>query len=172
MKKLPATLLIQSIFAMVVSGGCSIFYGPGRDRTGVSRLDETHLRQVDRRLRDSLVNYNYINVALVRDGQIVLTNSYGHDRLDKPDVYASVSKPVTAMLLLQLLQAGKVSSLDDDIGRYCPRYRDTLPDEYADTPITFQHPATQRVTDKAYVNAILSFLRFAQHDNMSERSFF
>ena len=41
--------------------------------------------------------------------------------------YASVSKPVTAMIVLQLLQEGKILSLDDDIGVYHSRYKNAVP---------------------------------------------
>ena len=126
---------------MLVLGGC-VFHGPARDATGVHLLGAGELQQIDRRIRETLVNYNYINLALVRDGQIVLTKSYGRDRLRKTDVYASVSKPVTATILLQLLPEGRINSLDDDIAEYHKRYEDTLPAEYVDTPITFRQLLT------------------------------
>lgn len=140
MKKITA-LLFHAVFALFVLSGCAFFYGPTGDRTGMSRLNAAQLAQVDRRMKETLINYNYINVALVRDGQIILTKSYGHDRLNKRDVYASVSKPITAMILLRLLQEGKIQSLDDGIGRYHPKYEDVLPEEYAGT-ITFRHLLT------------------------------
>ena len=51
-----------------------------------------------------------------------LTKRYGRDRLDRTDVYASVSKPVTSMIVLQLRQQGKIRSLDDDIGTNARKY--------------------------------------------------
>jgi CubicO group peptidase (beta-lactamase class C family) len=136
------TLFVQVISILLFLPGCAFFYGPTGDRTGVSRLDAAQLAQVDRRVKETLINYNYINVALVCEGRIILTKSYGHDRLKKRDVYASVSKPVTAMILLQLLREGKIQSLDDGIGRYHPKYEDVLPEEYAGTKITFRHLLT------------------------------
>jgi len=115
---------------------------PAGDQTGIDKLDQDLLAKVDRRVKETLINYDYISVALVRDGQIALTKSYGHDRLDKTDVYASVSKPVTAMILLQLLEKGSIGSLDDDIARYHPKYRDVMPAEYADAAITFRQLLT------------------------------
>ena len=121
------TLLVQAIPALLLLSGCSVFYGPRGDQTGIDKLDHALLTKVDQRMRETLINYNYINVALVRDGQIVLTKSYGHKRLNKRDVYASVSKPVTAMILLQLLQEGKIENLDDDIGRHHRKYKNVMP---------------------------------------------
>jgi CubicO group peptidase (beta-lactamase class C family) len=134
--------LILFVFASLLFPAYRIYHGPAHDRTGINELDQILLEQIDQRIRSALVNYNYINAALVHDGQIVLSKSYGHDRLDKVDVYASVSKPVTAMILLQLLQEGRFGSLDDDIAKYHPKYREVIPQEYADTHITFKQLLT------------------------------
>jgi CubicO group peptidase (beta-lactamase class C family) len=148
MKKRSIILLILSafilitlmlfVFAALMLPAYRIYHGQARDRTRINQLDTTLLERIDQRIRSTLVNYNYINVALVRDGHIVLSKSYGHDRLDRVDVYASVSKPVTAILLLQLLQEGRFDSLDDDIAKYHPKYRDVMPQEYTDTQITIR----------------------------------
>jgi len=138
MKVCSTLLFLQSVSALVFFSGCSVFYGPAHDRTGVNELDPAQLGQIDQMVANTLANYNYINVGLVRDGQIMLTKSYGHDRLDKVDVYASASKPVTATIVMQLVQQGRIDDLDDDIALYHPRYKDALPQEYADAHITFR----------------------------------
>ena len=135
-------LLIPLVLAQFLLPAYRIYHGPACDRTGVNKLDPILLEQIDQRVRNTLVNYNYINLAIVRDGRIVLTKSYGHDRLDKCDVYASVSKPVTAMILLQLLRKGKIDNLDDDIAQYHPRYKEAMPQDYADAHITFRQLLT------------------------------
>ena len=119
-----------------------IYHGPARDRTGVNELDPNLMLQIDRRVRETLVNYTYINLAVVRDGRTVLTKSYGRDRLNKKDVYASVSKPVTAMILLQLLREGRIDDLDDDIGKYSSKYEGVMPENYRDSHITFRQLLT------------------------------
>jgi len=134
--------LILFVFASLMLPAYRIYHGPARDSTRINQLDSTLLEQINQRIRSTLVNYNYINVALITNGKIVLSKSYGHDRLDKVDVYASVSKPVTAMLLLQLLQEGSFDSLDDDIAKYHPKYRNVMPQEYADTHITLRQLLT------------------------------
>jgi CubicO group peptidase (beta-lactamase class C family) len=135
MNKHVASSFIKFIFVVVLLSGCS---ETAEDRIGISKLDGEVLEQIDKRIEATLVNYNYINIAIVRNGHIVLTKSYGRDRLDRTEVYASVSKPVTATILLQLLQEGHISSLDDNIGLYHRRYKEAMPKEYADTHITFR----------------------------------
>jgi CubicO group peptidase (beta-lactamase class C family) len=135
-------LFLHVISALFLLTGCAFFYGPVGDRTGINQLDVDILAQVDQRMKETLTNYNYISVALIRDGRIILIKSYGHDRLKKKDVYASVSKPVTAMILLQLLQERKIASLDDEIGRYHPKYKDAVPRDCGENQITFRHLLT------------------------------
>jgi CubicO group peptidase (beta-lactamase class C family) len=134
--------LILLVLASLLFPAYRIYHGPTRERIGINKLEQTLLEQIDKRVRATLVNYNYINLALIRNGQIVLSKSYGHDRLDKVDVYASVSKPVTAMIVLQLLQEGRFGGLDDDIAKYHPKYGDAMPQEYADIHITFKQLLT------------------------------
>jgi CubicO group peptidase (beta-lactamase class C family) len=136
MKKYIACILFFVLLSL--SSGCSLFYGPAHDRTGISKIDKVLLEKIDAKVHVVLPNYNYLNLAVVRNNEIVLTKSYGHDRLDKTDVYASVSKPVTAMIVLQLLKEGKILSLDDDIGIYHARYKNATPKEYSDSHITFR----------------------------------
>jgi len=113
-------------------------------RTGINLLEPSRLRQVDDCVFDILNNYNHINVGLVYDGEIVLTRSYGKNMLNNEDVYASVSKTVTAVMVLQLLKEGKIKSLDDDIRDYSAMYKNSLPLRYKKTPITFMHLLTHR----------------------------
>jgi CubicO group peptidase (beta-lactamase class C family) len=142
MRKKSIALYIQFALALFLLPSCSVLYGPAGDHTGINKLDHTLLSDIDQRIHKTLINYDYLSVALVRNGQIVLTKSYGHNRLNKRDVYASVSKPVTAMILLQLIEQGKISSLDDDIAQYHPKYKNVMPKEYSGTHITFRQLLT------------------------------
>ena len=136
MKKSIASTLFYILLSL--SSGCSLSYGPALDQTGISKLDGLLQEKIDAKVYAILPKYNYVNVAVVRSNEIVLTKSYGHNRLDKTDVYASVSKPVTAMIVLQLLQEGKILSLDDDIGIYHSKYKNATPKEYGDSYVTFR----------------------------------
>lgn len=127
-----------AVLVLVLFTGCAGYTGAEKTWTGIDRLDAGLSQQIDRRVNETLPNYRYVNVAIVRAGEIDLTRTYGKNRLSKRDVYASVSKPVTAMILMQLVEEGKIASLDDEIGRYAPKYRDAVPEEYANSTLTFR----------------------------------
>lgn len=112
--------------------------------TGVKTVGEDLIERIDGYILERLPNYWYINVALVRNGEIVLTRSYGENRLEHTELYASVAKPLTATITLQLYEEGTIKSLDDPIGEYCEKYAGSEPAEYADTPVTFMHLLTHR----------------------------
>jgi len=118
--------------------------GQDNNYTGIHRLAASEIGETDVIISGYMPLYDYINIALVRDRQIVLTKSYGRNRLDEIDSYASVSKPVTSIILLQLLERGVISSLDDEIGRYSPKYNNAQPTPYENTPITFKHLLTHQ----------------------------
>ncbi len=107
--------------------------------TGIDLLSEEESEMVDHIVFEYLENYRYISVGLIREGQLVLTRSYGQDRIGKTDEYASVTKPVTAVVILQLYENGLIEDLDDPIGDYSEKYHDVMPEEYKDTPVTFRH---------------------------------
>lgn len=108
----------------------------------VNDVDPAVLEQASEIIDAYLPNYRYISVALVLDGEVKLAGSFGMDRTGRNDVYASVSKPVTATLFLALVQAGVFASIDDPISQYSDRYHDVMPEAYADAQITFRHLLT------------------------------
>jgi len=117
---------------------------PAGDFVGVNELVSARMEEIDRIVAKFKPNYDYINVALVQGGRIVLTKTYGQNRLDKLDEYASVSKPVTAMLFMQLLEQGDIDNISDEIVEYIPEYRNAQPESCADIPITFEHLLTHQ----------------------------
>ena len=135
------------ILALCSSASCTVlapaFKGEGA-YTGIADLDADSIERIDRYVLERLPNYWYINVGLVRNGKIVLTKSYGEDRLEQEELYASVAKPLTALIALRFYQDGIIRSLDDPIGEYCEKYAEAEPAEYADTPVTFMHLLTHR----------------------------
>jgi CubicO group peptidase (beta-lactamase class C family) len=129
------TLFIISVLALV-----AVSCGPQTgDFTGANGLEPSTLEDIDRVVSAFMPNYEYINIGLVRDEAVLLTKTYGQNRLKEVDFYASVSKPLTAMILAQLLEEEKIASVDDEIQDYSPTYRDVQPTPYDDTPITFKH---------------------------------
>jgi CubicO group peptidase (beta-lactamase class C family) len=114
------------------------------DFVGINEFESGRLEMVDQVIAAYKSNYEYINIALVEGGEIVLTKSYGRNRLDKNDVYASVSKPVTAMILMQLYEGGLIDGLNEDIGKYDEEYANVLPKPYTDSEITFEQLLTHQ----------------------------
>ncbi|HZR55444.1 MAG TPA: serine hydrolase domain-containing protein [Terriglobales bacterium] len=70
-----------------------------------------------------------ISVAVVKDGKLAWTGAYGFSDLENfvpattSTMYrlASISKPITATAVMQLVQAGKID-LDAPAQKYCPAY--------------------------------------------------
>ena len=68
-----------------------------------------------------------VAVGVIREGEIVYAKGYGFaDREEKIPVttktmfrWASISKPLTAVVAMQLVEAGKLD-LDDDVRRHVP----------------------------------------------------
>jgi len=108
-------------------------------RTGIRLIDQQKVDQFDWLVYNNLKKYQHINIGLVLNGNVVLTKVYGNGTLKKSYVYGSVSKPVTAMIILQLLCQGKIESLDDNIWKYSSRYTNCLPAKYADSGLSIKH---------------------------------
>ncbi len=140
-RRLRALALVGVLSVSLVSG-CAPQSG---GFAGVSLLEPLQLKEIDQIVAGFMPNYEYINVALVRGGEILLTKTYGQNRLGEADLYASVSKPVTALIFMQLLEQGAIGGIDDAVARYLPQaYRDVQPEPYDDTPITFMHLLTHQ----------------------------
>ena len=146
MSRKPLIILLLFLCCVLLSRCNAMGLLPSADKyfTGINHLDSDDDLEINTCIQRYLPNYNYINAALVHDGEIILTRTYGANRLDLRDVYASVSKPVTAMIFLQLLEQGIIDSIDDPIELYSSRYAGSMPAEYADTPITFMHLLTHQ----------------------------
>jgi len=112
--------------------------------TGINRMEQAILDEVDAVLTDYLPHYRYISLGIILDGEPSLIRCYGENRLGKSDPYASVSKPVTSMITMQLVEEGLIRSLDDPVGDYCSKYKGVLPDAYREVPITFTHLLSHR----------------------------
>lgn len=96
--------------------------------------------------RDSVGSFT---VGIVAGDHLVWTRSYGyadmaaHRRATRRTVYriASVTKPFTAVMLLQLVEAGKVQ-LSDPVERYLPEIRQVQGLPPGSAPVTFLQLAT------------------------------
>jgi CubicO group peptidase (beta-lactamase class C family) len=112
--------------------------------TAVNLLSCVHSKEVDQVVLNYMDDYEYISIGLIGSTGSLLTRSYGSDRIGKTDVYASVSKPVTSMIFFQMLENGLITSVNDPIGSYSKKYRDAMPDQYKENPVTFEHLLSHR----------------------------
>jgi CubicO group peptidase (beta-lactamase class C family) len=85
-----------------------------------------------------------VSVAVIHDGEIQWARGFGVTRVGGPPVTAktlfqaaSISKPVTALAVLRLVQAGKLD-LDTDVNRYLKSWK--IPSN----TLTEEHPVTLR----------------------------
>ena len=96
---------------------------------------------VDDKIFDFLMHYTWMAVGIIKDGEIAYLRSYGKKgMLEEDAVYASVSKPVTSIIFVQMLQQGLIRDLDDSIFDYSKKYtRKVMPAAYVNDNITFKH---------------------------------
>ncbi len=120
-------ILITAAFAIGLFGAAALtLYLPDREITPISPIDE-FAAFMDKRVPILMRLYGIpgVNIALVRDGQIVYTAAYGDaDKragrkmsVDMPMRVQSISKSVTAWAVLKLAEEGKLN-LDDPIEKY------------------------------------------------------
>lgn len=112
----------------------------------VNKLDNVTRSRVDDKVFDFLMHYNWMAVGLIQDDEIAYLRSFGKQgMLEKDAVYASVSKPVTSVIFVQLLKQGLIRNLNDNIFDYSKKYsRSIMPAQYASDNLTFKHLLTHR----------------------------
>jgi CubicO group peptidase (beta-lactamase class C family) len=111
----------------------------------VNRLDDGTRIKVDDKVFDFLLHYGWMAVGIIQDGEIAYLRSFGRtNMLEKDAVYASVSKPVTSIVFVQLLKQGLIRNLDDSIFDYSEKYGNVMPAQYANDIITFKHLLTHQ----------------------------
>lgn len=134
--------LVCFLMVTALVPACESPYG-SRDEmdryTSLDRLSELQSNEIDQIIFNYINDYSYISAGLIGPDGLLLVRSYGEDRIGKTDVYASVSKPVTAMICFRLLESGAIASLDDPIGLYADKYEDVMPEKYEENPVTFKH---------------------------------
>jgi CubicO group peptidase (beta-lactamase class C family) len=107
--------------------------------SGIGPLPQETLNRVDSLVGGVLPDFAELCVGLVKNGSPVLAKAFGAGTVGGLYAYASVSKPVTSIIVMRLVREGKIRSLDDDIGEYSARFRGHRPEEYRDVPLTFRH---------------------------------
>ena len=107
----------------------------------VNLLESRSRIKVDDKIFDFLMHYAWMAVGIIQDGEIAYLRSFGKKGMAEKDaVYASVSKPVTSIIFVQMLQQGLIKDLDDSIFDYSKKYTGkVMPAAYAHDNITFKH---------------------------------
>jgi CubicO group peptidase (beta-lactamase class C family) len=138
-----------SIFLLFIASAAVITQGPGDAAAMIARvespqtpnrqgLDGLTLEEVMRRFR-----VPGVSVAVIKDFQIHWAKAYGVAdvstgrpvQTDTPFQAASISKPVTAMAALRLVQDGTIG-LDDDVNRILKSWRVPASEDTAAQPVT------------------------------------
>jgi len=111
-----------------------------------NKLDDITRIKVDDKVFDFLLHYDWIAVGIVQDGEIAYLRTFGkRGMLEKDAVYASVSKPVTSIIFVQLLKQGLIQDLDDRVFDYSKKYsQDVMPEQYSNADLTFKHLLTHQ----------------------------
>ena len=118
------------------------FLAPAKE----NKLDSITRIKVDDKVFDFLLHYSWMAVGIIQDGEIAYLRSFGkRGMLEKDAVYASVSKPVTSIIFVQLLKLGLIRDLDDSIFEYSKKYsQDVMPEQYSGADLTFKHLLTHQ----------------------------
>ncbi|WP_299534140.1 serine hydrolase [Ulvibacterium sp.] len=118
-----------------------------RENTVRTETLESVIAKFEDQLNNELENYGSISGAIVVDNQVIWSKAFGvsdSDKATKADtttIYrtGSISKPITAFLMMQLVQEGTIT-LSDPVELYLPEIKKL--DGYSDARrITFQHLA-------------------------------
>jgi CubicO group peptidase (beta-lactamase class C family) len=95
---------------------------PGNPQAhGLTDTDLDALRSILRKAVDDRTVPG-VSLLLVHKGEIIFKEAFGNLTLDQKALMASSSKPVTATLLMILVDQGKLS-LDDPVEKYLPEFK-------------------------------------------------
>lgn len=108
-------------------------------------IHDSTMAKIDDKVYDFLKYHKWMTLGIIKEGKIALLKSYGEGNMINNDaVHASVSKPMTSIIFLQLFKKGYIKNLDDDIGIYSKKYKNVMPLEYSKYKITFREILTHR----------------------------
>ena len=106
-------------------------------------LGNEYRKKIDDRIFDFLIHYDWMTAGIIKEGEIAYMRAFGKNNMINEDaIYASVSKPVTGIIFMQLLNEGVINSLDDNISKYSTKYKNVLPINYESDSISFKHLLT------------------------------
>jgi CubicO group peptidase (beta-lactamase class C family) len=113
------------------------------DSTGINHLKQHVVTKIDDEVKNGNYGYSFVKVGLVYDGEVVFTKAYGNNnQVNEVHIWASISKPITTMVAMQLVEDGLIQSIDDNIWEYCDKYIDCMPAQYVNSDLTIKHIMT------------------------------
>lgn len=114
------------------------------DQVGINLLQDQVVTALDSVTNGYRDRFDFALVGVVYAGEVVLTKSYVIDDVNRTSEWASISKPATTMIVMQLLAKGLITSLDDNIWDYAPKYIGCMPAPYTQSPLTIRHLLTHQ----------------------------
>jgi CubicO group peptidase (beta-lactamase class C family) len=87
-------------------------------------LTDTDLNSLRAILRQAVENHTVpgVSLLLAHKGEVIFKEAFGNFSVDQKALMASSSKPVTATVVMILLDQGKIS-LDDPVEKYLPEFK-------------------------------------------------
>lgn len=123
MKTLTKIKLTITGFLVLIQNSCVV-----QDQPTTSSETNPIIEAVDKVIKDELIKQNIPGaaVAIVKNGEIVHISGYGHSSLDRNDPitvntvfrWASISKPLTTVAILQYAEQNEGFSIDDTVTKY------------------------------------------------------
>jgi CubicO group peptidase (beta-lactamase class C family) len=138
-----ASFLFTFLTALMVSWPPAVF----ADEIGVNKLTSGISGSIDSALNNYDNSCYASSLGVVYGGNIVYTKSYGSDHLTSVHEWASVSKPLTALLVMQMVEEGKISSIEDEIWDYTATYdgyETAMPSRCSSYPLRIRHLLTHQ----------------------------
>lgn len=113
------------------------------DSTGINHLKQHVVTKIDNEVKNGGYGYSFVKVGLVYGGKVVFTKAYGNNnKVNEVHIWASISKPITTMVAMQLVESGQIQSINDNIWKYSNKYVDCMPSQYANDDLTIKHILT------------------------------
>ena len=108
-------------------------------RGGPMGLSHAAVQQIDNKVGQYLHRYDFLNIALIEDANVVFTSAYGRGAAIDRVIPCQGATPFIATLVLMFHEKGLIENLDDPIERYSPAFSELMPARYAGVPLTFRH---------------------------------
>ena len=121
-------LIFITIFVWRITLPTSIF----ADEMGINQLKPEIITEIDQKINPYESSCTNISLGLVYNGKVVFTKSYGTGSINTVYEWASVSKSLTALIIMHLTEINKITNINDDIWEYADQYSGKMPEHCDD----------------------------------------